>query len=82
MMIVLALVVEPLEQRQDLLGRHRIEVARRFVGQDEVRIVHQAAGDGHALLLAAGKLRRPVQQPVAQADQVGQLAAATCAPRR
>ena len=57
------------------LGRHRVEVARRLVGQDEFGVVHQAAGDGHALLLAAGELRRPVVEPLAQADHFGQLAA-------
>ena len=30
----------------------------------------QRPGDGHALLLAAGQLARPVLQPVAQADRV------------
>ena len=42
----------------------------------DVRIVDQGAGDGDALLLAAGELRRAVFQPVAQADQSGQLDAA------
>ncbi len=32
-----ALVVEPLEQCQDFVGRDRIEVTGRFVGKDEVR---------------------------------------------
>ena len=31
-------------------------------------------GDGHALLLTAGELGRPVVDPLAQADQGGQLA--------
>ena len=44
-----------------------VQVAGRFVGQDEVGIVDQAAGDGHALLLAAGELRRAV----ARADRPG-----------
>ena len=31
----------------------RIEVARRFIGEHQLRVVHQRAGDGDALLLAA-----------------------------
>ena len=42
----------------------RVEVAGRLVGQDELGVVHQAAGDGHALLLAAGELRRPMLEPL------------------
>ena len=33
-----------------------------------MRVVDQGAGDGDALLLAAGELQRPVVEPVAQAD--------------
>ena len=35
-------------------------------------IVHEASGDRHALLLAAGKLRRPVIEPIAEAEHRGQ----------
>ena len=37
-------------------GALRIERRRGFVGQDDGRAVHQAAGNGHALLLAARQL--------------------------
>ena len=50
-----------------------VEVAGRLVGQDDVGVVDQRPGDGHALLLAAGELRGPVVEPVAQADQPGDL---------
>ncbi len=33
-----------------------VQVARGLVGQDQLRVDDHAAGDGHALLLAAGKL--------------------------
>src|SRR6201996_5656501 len=42
----------------------RIEIAGGLVGQKDARTVGQRAGDGDALLLAAGKLRRPVRQPL------------------
>ena len=71
-----AFIVEPFEQRQDLLRRHAVQVAGRFVGQDEVGVIHQAAGDGHPLLLTAGELGGAVPQPIFQPDQRGQLVAA------
>ena len=82
MMIVLpsSLSRSSISMISSLVTESRLPVG--FVGQDEVRVVHQAAGDRHALLLTAGKLRRPVVEPVAQADHVGQLAAAAAAPRR
>ena len=48
--------VELFKEAHDVFGRLRIEVARRFVGHDDVRIVDQGPGDGHALALAAGEL--------------------------
>ncbi len=42
----------------------------------KIGIVHQAAGDGRALLLTAGELRRAMLEAIAQADQVRQLEAA------
>src|SRR5713101_4138141 len=35
-----------------------IQVACRFVAYNQLRVVHQRAGDGHALLLATAELRR------------------------
>ena len=64
-----AAVVKASEQRENLLGRMRVEVTRRFVGQQKHGIVHQAAGNGHTLLLTAGELHRPVRKPLAQANQ-------------
>ena len=79
----LPVLVEVVDQVQHLGAGARIEVAGGLVGQDDERIVHQRAGDGHALLLAAGELAGPMVQPVAQADQLGQLQAVVqrCAAR-
>ena len=69
------------EQGHDFVAGARIEVARRLVGQNDVRIVDQGAGNGHALLLAAGQLRRPMAEPIAQADEGGQFDAAVARTR-
>ena len=46
--------IEALKDRHDLDTRARIERARRFIRENDLRIVHQSARDGDALLLAAG----------------------------
>ena len=48
--------VQLLEQGDDLLGGTAVERAGRLVGEEDVRVVDQRAGDRHPLLLAAGKL--------------------------
>ena len=62
----------------------RVEVAGRLVGEEQRRLVHQRAGDGDALLLAAGELARQVVLAVGQADggERRQGAAALLAERR
>ena len=47
---------------------HRIEIAGRFVGEDEGRIVDQGAGDGDPLLFTAGEGIRPVSGAIGEAD--------------
>ena len=64
--IVWPVAVQPLEQGQDLLAGGAVEVARGLVGQEDARLVHQRAGDGHPLPLAARELVGPVLHPVAQ----------------
>ena len=64
--------VELLEHPQDFHAGVRIEVARRLVGQQQGRAVDQRPRDGHALLLAAGHLRRLVVGAIGQADAVQQ----------
>ena len=44
------------EQGDDLLACVQVQIARRFVRQNDGRLVHEGAGDGDALLLAAGNL--------------------------
>ena len=45
-----------------------IEVACRFVGEQDGRVVDERPGDRDALALAARELRRPVAEAVAEAD--------------
>src|SRR5712692_9780984 len=51
-------VVQLLEDGHDLLGRLRIEVARRLVGQHQLGLVDERPRDRDALLLPAGELAR------------------------
>ena len=67
------------EQVHHLAAGARVEIARRLVGQQDRRLVGQRAGDGHALLLAAGELRGMVGRPRFQADLLQQLADALAA---
>ena len=56
-----------------------VRVSRLPVGSSartRSRLVHERAGDGDALLLAAGELRRPVVGPVAEPERFEQGAGA------
>ncbi len=60
-----------LVQQLDHLGAGLgVEVAGRLVGEDDQRPLGQRAGDRHALALAAGQLRWPVGEPVAEPDSL------------
>src|SRR5262245_34759889 len=50
-----ALVAEFAKNVPKLAARLRIESRRRLIEKQQLRIAHQRAGDGEALLLAAGK---------------------------
>ena len=71
-----AFVHNILQQFKSALGVFGIEVAGRFVCQDHSRIVSQSAGDGHALLFAAGEMAARPAQFVAQANGFQQLGGA------
>src|SRR6185503_4896784 len=63
-------VVDLLEDLYDLEGIDRVEVAGRLVGDDHVGLVDYRAGDGDALLLAAGELAREVVHLVAEVHEL------------
>ena len=50
------LLLDPLQFPLHLLAQLQIQGAEGLVQQQDVRLIHQGAGDGHTLLLTAGKL--------------------------
>ena len=63
-----AVAVQVTQQVDDRGSRGGVEVAGGLVGQQEGRGTDDRAGDGDALLLAAGELARPVVGAVCQPD--------------
>src|ERR1035437_3564121 len=61
-------VVDPEQQLDDLPANERIQVARRLVGDEEARVVHQCASYRGALLLAPGQLAGKLVGLFAQPD--------------
>ena len=55
------------QQLDDLPAGHRVEVARRLVGDEDRRVVDEGTRDRGALLLAAGELRRQVVRVILRA---------------
>jgi len=55
------------------IGGVLVEIACRLVGENERRFVCESPGYGDALLLAAGKLGRPVIEPLRQSKRAKQL---------
>ena len=51
-----ASLVDVMEHLEDFLGGDGVEIAGGFVGENEVGVVEQGAGDADTLLLAAGEL--------------------------
>ena len=66
------LLVELIEQRKDLFGGDRIEVAGRFIGEHKVGVVDQRSRDRNPLLLTTGKLRWTMVQAITQTDSFGE----------
>ena len=75
-----AAAVQLAKQLHHRFAVRRIEVTRRFVGEEDERIAGDRAGDGDALLLTAGELRRIVLHAVAHAHALERVRArAACA---
>jgi hypothetical protein len=58
------------EQAHDLLAGLGVQLPGGLVGQQQPGARRESTGDGHALLLAAGELARPVPGVAGQADKV------------
>ena len=67
------------QEVEDLGGGFGVEVAGRLVGDEDGRVVGQRAGDGDALLLAAGKLAGQTFGVIGQSD-LGQARQRALAP--
>ena len=67
------LIVQPLKEGEDLLGGDRVQISGRFIGEDEIRIVDEAASDGDTLLLATGQLRRLMAKSVPKSYHCGEF---------
>src|SRR4051812_20196885 len=77
-----ALDIQFLEDVHDLDRRAGIEVARRFVGEQDRRLVDERARDGDALLLTAGELIGIVVHALAEAHDLEDLLGALVPLRR
>ena len=62
-----------LQDLQDLFAGVVVERARGLVAEQDFGVFRNGAGDGHALLLAAGKLCREVIDAVGEADHLEDL---------
>ena len=69
-MIVFPASCKPLEQVHDFNTRLRVEVAGRLVSQEDRRVVHERAGNGHALSLPARQLIGTMHFAIAEIDFV------------
>jgi hypothetical protein len=56
------------QQRQDVNRRRRIEACHRFIGEDQLGLLRQRAGDADALLLAPAQTVHSFQRLAGQAD--------------
>jgi hypothetical protein len=67
------LPVQVAEQADDFLAVGGVEIAGRFIGKQNARMVYQRASNGRPLHLTAGKLSRPMAQSMTEANTVQQL---------
>ena len=60
--------MQPLKQVKDTAGSGLVQVACRFVSQQQLWIANQRTGKRDSLLLAAGKFTRPMVAPFLQTN--------------
>ncbi len=76
------LVGDALELVEYLPPGFAVEVTRRFVGENDLRAVDERAGDGDALLLAAGEFVGLVAQSVTEPSRSKSVRPVCCFRRR
>jgi len=64
------LLLHAAHQFDDRRTRVRIEIGRWFVGEHEVRLLHERTGDRDALLLAATQLIRSLAAVIGETDRL------------
>ena len=62
-----------LQKLQDGAPRFEVEGAGGLIAEQELGVFRQGAGDGHALLLTAGKLAREVAHALGKAHGIQHL---------
>ena len=60
--------IKSFHHRQNLFGGDTVEIACRFIGNQDGRVGDDGAGDSHALLFAAGHLPRIMIHPMVEAN--------------
>ena len=74
-------LAQALEQVEDVRLHRDVEGGDGLVGDEEVRLERERAGDAHALPLTAGELARErIEGALAEADEVDELPAALADP--
>ena len=68
------LLIELKHEFEHVLAVARVEIAGWLIGQHQLRLRDQRAGDRSALTLATGQLTRLVRQSLAQSNAAKQLA--------
>ena len=63
-----ATIAEPFEQPEDLVPGRGVEVAGRLIGEQNLGLSDDRAGDRDALALPAGELARAVAGAISQPD--------------
>ena len=67
------LIVEALKDVHDLNRSTAVEIAGRFIGEQDCRFVHQSARDCDALLLSARKLGREVMHAITKSHHLQRI---------
>ena len=76
----MAFVMQLAQDPHHVLAAAAVQCARRFVGENDLSAIHQGAGNGNPLLLAAGKLVGFMFQTICQ-TQAGKQLFGACAAR-
>ena len=80
MTMVVPCACKVVQEIHDLFARTAVEVAGRFIRDDQDRVVDQCPGDGDALLLSAGEFLRLVMDAVSPSPTISSILCAFSSP--